>query len=226
MDWVILAATVAIALAVVVSAWSTWHLSRDNRALLKAGTEPEVVAYLELERPSGYLVNLVLENVGQGPARDVKYFVEADPKDFAAHGVEMVPVGTLRKIASLLPQGGRRERLMGLGSRLYEDEEKGRLEPFRVKISYSNLRGMLVEPKEFALDISELGGETYGTHPTERLAKSVEKIARSVGHVTNRGNRLRVETITTAERRAEEKERRARPEKEAATDGGDEAKAK
>lgn len=217
MDWVIVAATVVIAFSAAVSAWLTWRLSQDNRTLLKAGTEPEVVAYLAPDPRSGFLLDLVLENVGQGPACDVEYFVDADPADFAKHKVEYVQARTSRKIKSLLPQGARVSRFIGVGNLLYSEDEEARLQPFRVEVWYSNLRGARVGPKEYALDIAELGGSAQIEPSEERLAKSMEKIEKHIGHFASGFKRLRVETITTAERRARDEERRARWEEESAT---------
>ena len=222
MDGVIVAATVFIAISAGVSAWSTWRLAKDNRRLLKAGTEPEVVAYLGLDQQSGFLVNLVLENVGQGPACDVEYFVNADPQDFADHKVRHVEAGATRKVRSLLPQGERVERFMGVGNRLYNEEEGTRLRPFRVTVSYSNLRGVRVDPKEYPLDITELRGALMHSPAEERIADSVEKIEKHLEHFGSGFRRLQVETITTAERRAEDDERRARWEEKSATSDKDE----
>ena len=176
MDWVIVAATVVIAFSAAVSAWLTWRLSRDNRALLKAGTEPEVVAYLAPDPRSGFLVDLVLENVGQGPACDVEYFVDADSADFAKYEVTYVPARTSRKIKSLLPQGERVARLMGVGNHLYSEEKESRLQPFRVRVWYSNLRGVRIGPKEYAIDIAELGGAAQTDPGDARISQSLEKI--------------------------------------------------
>ena len=222
MDWVIVAATVVIACSAVASLWITWRLSEDNRALRRAGTGTEVVAYLGLDQQSGFLVNLVLENVGQGPACDVEYFVEADPQDFAVHKVKSVPARTTRKIRSLLPQGERVERFMGVGNRLYSEDEEARLRPFLVRMSYSNLQGMHIGPKEYPLDVAELGGALMNSPAEERMADSVKKIEQHLGHFSSGFKRLRVETITTAERRAEDEEWRARWEEESATSDKDE----
>ena len=216
MDWVIVAATVVIACSALASLWLTWRLSQDNRALRRVGTEPEVVAYLGLDPRSGFLVNLVLENVGQGPACDVEFFVDADPKDFADHEVMYVTAGTTRKVRSLLPQAERVERLMGVENRLFSEDEEARLQPFRVEVSYSNLRGVPIGPREYVLDIAELGGAVQSTPTERRLADSLERIERHLGHFSTGFHRLRVETITTAELRAEE-ERRARWREESAT---------
>ena len=183
MDWVIVAATVVIACSAAVSAWLTWRLSQDNRTLLKAGTEPEVVAYLAPDPRSGFLVDVVLENVGQGPACDVEYFVDADPEDFAKHKVVYVQARTSRKIKSLLPQGERVARFLGVGNALYSEDAEARLQPFCVRVWYSNLRGVRLGPKEYPLDIAELGGSAQIEPSEERLAKSMENVARHLGQV-------------------------------------------
>ncbi len=176
-DWVIVAATVVIAVSALASLWLNWRLTQDNRALRKAGTEPVVVAYLEIKRLSAaYLIYLALENVGQGPALDVEYFVDADPQDFAAHGVLKVPVRTQRKVASLLPQGGRIERFMGGSTTLLGDSEEAGLQPFRVRVSYTNLRGVAAESKEYPQDISEVREVVEVVPSDERIAKALEKI--------------------------------------------------
>ncbi|MDE2933842.1 MAG: hypothetical protein OXS47_08235 [Chloroflexota bacterium] len=222
MDWVIVAATVVIALSALASLWLNWRLTQDNRTLRKAGTEPEVVAYLEPEQRSGILLDLVLENVGQGPACDVEYFVDADPEDFARHEVKYVPARTSRKIRSLLPQGERVARFMGVGHRLYSDDEQARLQPFGVSVWYSNLRGERFGPKEFALDVAEFGGSVRFEPSEERLAKSLESIERHIGSFARGSKRLRVETITTAERRAEDEAFLAQMKADAADEVGEE----
>ena len=191
MEWVIVAATVVIAFSALASLWLTWRLSQDNRALRRAGTEPEVVAYLGIDPRSGFLVSLVLENVGQGPACDVEFFVEADPQDFADHEVRYVTAGTTQKIRSLLTQGERVERLLGVGNRLFSEDEAKRLQPFRVDVWYSNLRDVRIGPKEYLLDIAELGGATQSTPTDKRLADSLEKIERHLRHLGSGFNRAR-----------------------------------
>ncbi len=207
MDWVIVAATMVIAVSAVASFCVTWRLSQDSRALRKAGTEPEVVAYLAPDPRSGFFINLVLENVGQGPACDVEYFVDADPEDFAKREVRNVAAGVTRKISSLLPQGERVERMLGVGNRLYGKDEDARLRPFRVEVCYSNLRGVRAGPKEYVLDIAEFGGSAEITPAEKRIADSLEKIQTQLGHLSSGFNRLHVETTTTAERQAAERER-------------------
>ena len=198
-------ATAIIAFSAVITTLLTWNLARDNRALRKAGTEPEVVAYLDIDARSGSLVMLVLENVGQGPACDVEFFVDADPKDFSAHEVMNVPARVHTKIARLIPQGGRRERMLALGSTLVKEGDA--LRPFSVEVSYANLRGASDDPRVYELDVSELGGALARKLPEQSIADSLAKIEKHLGNYGSEMARLRVETSTVAEQQAAEKAR-------------------
>ena len=205
MDWVIVAATVVIAFSAVASLWLNWRLSQDNRALRKAGTEPEVVAYLDIDARSGSLVMLVLENIGQGPACDVELCVDADPKDFADHGIEHVWAGKPQKMTSLLPQGRRIERMMAQGFELLKKNDP--LPPFTVKVTYTDLRGGPRGPGAYRLSVSELDGALARTSTEERMANSLAKIEKHLGNYGSEMARLPVETSTAAERQAAEKAR-------------------
>ena len=81
-------ATVVIAFSAVFTAIVTRMLARENRLLRKAGTEPKVVAYLtpELGRHVP-LINLNVANIGQGPAQNVVYSIDAEENDFEEYNV-------------------------------------------------------------------------------------------------------------------------------------------
>ena len=70
-------ATLVIAMSAVVTTILTRKLARENELLRKAGTEPEVIAYLESGFRSGF-TNFVLSNVGRSPARNVKFRIQSD----------------------------------------------------------------------------------------------------------------------------------------------------
>ena len=214
MDWVIVAATVVIAVSALASLGVTWRLSEDNRALRKAGTEPEVVAYLGLDPTAPSLINLVLENVGQGPACDVEFFVDAEPEDFSERGVRFVTARSRQRVG-LLPQGQRIERMMAPGWDLMKEDNP--LPPFRVELTYANLRGTRFGPLVSEhLDVSQFEGALADRPPDERVADAVEKIEKHLGHFGSGFKRLRVETITTADRQKRDAQRRAQWDREAA----------
>lgn len=222
MDWVIVAATVVIAVSAIASLWLNWRLSQDNRALRKAGTEPEVVAYLAPLGKYRAFFHLVLENVGQGPARDVELFVDAKPSDFDGFDVQDVVPGMRRKVRSLLPQGERVEVMMGVHHKLSKDEGKDVLPAFYVEVTYTNLRGVAITPRRHKIDVSEFSGRFLVSAPEVEVADAVKKIEKHLGHFATGFNRLHVETITAAEQRAEDEAFLASRGKPAAIEAEDE----
>ena len=88
-DLISAVATVVIAVSVIITAFLTYALANENRLMRKSGTEPKVVAYLKLDPYRTYVVNFVLANVGQGPARDVEFTFQADESDFRDHDVKI-----------------------------------------------------------------------------------------------------------------------------------------
>src|SRR5689334_4751578 len=102
-DQLVLWSTVASGLGAVASAFAamvvmvlTRTLARDNRLLRKAGTEPEVVAYLLPDQRHINILNLVVANVGRGPARNVEL-------EFIGDFTELQKLGASRLTKSKLP---------------------------------------------------------------------------------------------------------------------------
>ena len=194
-----------IAISASVSAWLTWRLSKDNRALLKAGTDPVVVAYLARTGRYGAFFQLVLENIGQGPAQDVEIFVDASPPDFAGFNLREIAPGTRRKVRSLLPQGERVELMMAVQQELFKDKGENVLPPFDVAVTYTNLRGVTSTGQRHLIDVSEFSGSSSFSSPEEETANAVKKIERHLEGIASGFKRLHVETITTADREARER---------------------
>jgi hypothetical protein len=77
----LIAAFAALILAVLTSEYvnATQELVRETTALRRVETDPDVVAYLEQERRWTGIVEMVIRNVGRGPAWGVSF---PDPPDF------------------------------------------------------------------------------------------------------------------------------------------------
>src|SRR4051794_36679908 len=74
------------AMTAVVVACLTIFLWRENRLLRKAGTDPEVVAYLIPGKRHLHMLMLVVTNVGRGAARNVSLEFMEDMSDFRKKG--------------------------------------------------------------------------------------------------------------------------------------------
>lgn len=200
MDWVTVAATIVIALAAVTSAWITWRLSQDNRALRQAGTEPNVVAYLRTGARHGF-PEFVVANVGEGPAFNVTIRFVVDAAEFARKNVKQ-QANVDQAIAAVLPQGEKHVRFFA-GLEVFGDSP---LEPFDVSVRSENSRGTVAEDS-FQLDVSHfMGYATIRTMTEHDIAKTLESMQRDFSQLTTGFRRLHVETITTAERQETERQ--------------------
>jgi hypothetical protein len=112
-DHVTLLAGVVSALTAIVVASLTFTLAIENRRLRKAGTEPEVVAYLLPDQRHLHMLNLVVANVGRGPARNVELeFIGDDLDTLHKRGASLL-ARTRLPILSVLPQDERFVQLFG-----------------------------------------------------------------------------------------------------------------
>jgi hypothetical protein len=192
--------TIVLTITTMVYAWLTAILAKENRLLRKAGTEPQVVAYLSPHpRISGPL-QFILANVGQGPAFNVRFRVVSGGQDFDSHQARLpqpnIPL-------TVIPQGERYDTFFGMGWDMFAEP---RLLPFSVEVTYRDLKKH-EHVETFQIDVGQFDGRmTIGDHPEEELVKAAKEIASEMQKWTSRS--LPVETVTQRERRREQQEQR------------------
>ena len=195
------AVTAAATVVIAVMACLTWRvtrtLARENRLLRKAGTEPKVVAYFTIPPLYRIFWNLVLANVGQGPARNVSFKFDADEGDFEAHDVALRN-SVNRTAISFLPQGESICVYFGRGPQLLKEP---RLRPFGVIIEYDDMNGRH-RCERCELDVAQFEGLTIiGTPPEKEIADALKDIEKHINHFASGLKRLKVETITAEDAR-------------------------
>lgn len=199
---VIAIATIVMAITAVFTTILTFGLFRENRFLRKAGTEPEVIAYLMLDPRFSTMINFALINIGQGPAKNVAFSIEADEADFKSHNVKL-SIKMNRVPISLLPQGEKITTFFGSGHESYAEP---RLSPFTVKVQFENIKGQK-RSSSSVLDVSQFDGMgTLGSPAEHEIAESLKKIAIYLNSFRVNSGRLQVETITTDQARKERDE--------------------
>lgn len=186
-------ATVVIAVMAIVTGALTYALIRENRILRKAGTEPNVVAYLTTHARRPTMTNFVLANIGEGAARNLRFRFEADEQDFASHKVRLNN-SCDRAAIGVLPQGEKIEAFFG-GHELYLNSK---LKPFRVVIEYEDIKGRR-RISTHSLDVSQFDGfSILGESAEHDIAEALKKIEQHFNHLSNGTSRLRVETVSGA----------------------------
>lgn len=189
--------TVVLAFSTIGLAYLTGMLAVETRRLRRAGTEPELVAYLLPDRRHKTIVNFEIANIGQGAAREIQFRFIADAEDFVRHEVRLAAEDKARRIA-VLPQGERLSTLFAQGFELFKDTP---LKPFTVAVRHRASK----KEELFHLDVSDFKGLiTVGVPADHEMAEALKKMERTLDNWSSGFKRLKVESISTAE----EEERR------------------
>lgn len=171
----------------------TLFLLLENRTLRKAGSTPELVAYLS-PHPDGHGgIEFVLANVGSGPAFDVTFSLEYDDADFEAHDV-MVLNDRDRMPISVIPQDAQQRALFGISFVLYGNtngKSIGPLKPFKVLINYSDIFGRK-QVRERTIDIRQFAGlhGLLAKSNAYKAAQSLESIDKHLASLSKQAARF------------------------------------
>jgi hypothetical protein len=195
----LLAAAVSAFMALVV-ACLTAALANDNRRLRKAGTEPEVVAYLLPDQRHLNMLNLVVANVGRGPARNVVLEFIGDLDTLQKRGARLLTRSKL-PILSVLPQDERFVQLFGNCLDLFDGDQAP--PDFTIKVSFQTSSGAPKSTTSRA-SISDFLGVSRGHSPEHETAEALKQIAKTV-EGWGGFSRLKVETVTAGEVAREQK---------------------
>jgi hypothetical protein len=196
----------------VLAATTFWY-ARLTRSLVKAGTEPQVIAYLIPDTRHINLIHFVISNVGRGPAYNVSFEIVSGGDDLLEHQARLnesvAPLG-------ILPQDEKIQMFFGMAFTLLKEP---RLKPVEVRVTYSNSRGKKRNEK-FRLDVYQfVGMGKVGKEPEEEIADALKSIE---SHISRWNlQRLKVETITTKEQEERDEELREEWEKSRKKDEGE-----
>jgi len=199
-DQLTLLATVASGVGAVVSAVAafivmalTKTLATDNRLLRKAGTEPEVVAYLLPDERHINILNLVVANVGRGPARNIELEFIGDRELLQKQGARLLQKPKL-PILPWLPQDERFVQIFGNAFDLLDGVPPPE---FKIQARFEDTTGKQ-RTTVSRINIAEFDGLSRIQGPEHEIAGALKLIAKTV-EGWNGFTRLKVETISAAE---------------------------
>ena len=152
---------------------ATKLLADESRRLREDAKKPQMSAKLKPLAEHGDFVQLVLNNLGQGAALNVKFRLEGDEEDFKSH--EMTSVrGGLSPI-NFMSQGESDICELGAGRTLFADPP---MKPFSVVINYEDVDGQSYE-KRIVLDVKQFDGLAWsGASVAWRQMEALEGIAK------------------------------------------------
>jgi hypothetical protein len=212
--------TVVVAVATVFYAVLTWRLVKETERMRAAQTDPHVAVRIEPSDVWINLVMLVIENVGAGPAYDVKLSVTPD---FTTANKQ--PLSELGMFKYGLPYMAPGQRVSHFLTSVTEDmpeleKADGRYR-FTITARYRTAGGAQQE-SDYPIDFMQLIGlSTIGEPPLRDINKQLEKLAHSLAHIEGGFGRMKVDVYTETDRAEAKKEflerrKRAIAEREAA----------
>lgn len=150
------AAAVVIAFLAFGTLWLNRRLAADNRRLVGAQMDPEVVVYVaqEMSESKEEHVYAIIENVGRGPAQNVSAELDAPGDTFSEFKFNRLLARAEGRTFGVrfLPQGDRAK--LFLRNRMLEGVA-GKAPPFDVKLRYESLRGQRYK-KSYELDLERV----------------------------------------------------------------------
>ena len=183
--------SLVVACATVFYAVLTYRLVDETRRMREVQTEPALVVSIEPSEHWINFINLVIANVGEGPARDITLRATPDFQRFAGryvsalgmfkHGIKHLSPG--QRITVFLTSMV--DAVHGTSSDL------GHLN-FEISASYRSPDGRVIDDS-FPIHFDSLEGMgNIGTPPLIDIAQSIEKIQRDVQHVVSGFRKLEV----------------------------------
>lgn len=180
-----------VAVSTVCYVVLTWRLVEEQRALRRAETEPQVSVYVENSPRAFIIFDLVIANIGRGPAYDVKLSMIGE--DWMIQEREKLSAtGPFKHGIAYLAPGQALRFFVGTGPEIYKTGRHS----FSVRAVY---RDAMQQQKEEDFVVSFLhfwDWTTVGEDPALRVAKSLEAVAELAKRLGHHRGRLIVELMT------------------------------
>lgn len=160
-----------VALSTVVYALLTWSLVSETKRMRKAQTDPFVSVISEPGEQWINLIDLVIKNIGLGPAYDVQFTVTPDFQYARGMYLSNVPV-----IKNGIPYLAPDQQIRFLLTEILEDYQDKITKPFNIAVTYKNFNKELQEAT-FIIDFSVWDELAVGPSDIHQIAESVKKIA-------------------------------------------------
>jgi len=209
-----------VALSTVVYAALTWKLVAETRKMREAQTEPKVSVFVELNDQLFAGVDLVIRNVGQGPAYNIHFAFQGDPAAFADdRPLDQLPL-IKNGLSYLAPN--QTFRFM-LGVLVGQQFERAMRSPWRFDVTYSGEAGRS-RRDSYTVDFSQFAQlRVGGRSPLHKIERHLEVLQRDVHHLATGSSKLRVITQTEQVARRELEEFENEQSSHSAADGDDRA---
>jgi hypothetical protein len=190
-----------VAIATVVYAILTWRLVSETRKLREAQTEPKVFISIQPREEWISLIDLVIQNIGFGPAYDINF--EICPDFEYANGKFLSDLGLVKNGLNHLAPA---QKLEFFFTSLVENFEEKTRTPIEIRVTYQNALGNAYEDT-YLIDFSSLIGLTQlGKPPMHSIADDIKQIKEDIKHLSSGISRMKVIVYTEKDIQRKERE--------------------
>lgn len=167
-----------VAITTVVYAILTWKLVSETKKMRKSQTEPHVSVNIQPKEESIYFIEMIVENIGLGPAYNVKF--EVDPDFEYEKGKFLSNLGFVKNGLKYFAPN---QKLKFFLTSVAEDFEEKTKKPFKINISYEDNTGEIHEDK-YPINFSELRGlRQLGEPPLEKIAENIKNMHNDINQL-------------------------------------------
>jgi len=175
-----------IAIATIVYAVLTWRLVSETIKMREAQTEPKVSVTIQPREEYINFIDMVIQNIGLGPAYDVKFKV--DPDFEYAEGKFLSELGFMKNgLGYLAPN----QKLQFFLTSMTENFEEKTKKHFEIRVTYKNSGDKKYEDI-YTIDFSQLIGLSQLKPPLYKIAENIEKIQKDIQNLATDFSRLKV----------------------------------
>ena len=190
-----------VATATIVYAILTWRLVSETQKMREVQTEPKISVIAQSREEWIGWIDMIIQNIGLGPAYDIKFEIEPDDKKFDGRLVSEYGF-----IKNGLKYFGPNQKLQLFFTSLTEKYEELIKLSFEIKVSYQNSAGNSYEDI-YVIDFSQFDGlNQLGKPPLHEIAKNIEKIQKDIGHISTGFHRMKVIMYTKEDMEEERKQ--------------------
>jgi len=198
-----------VAFSTVVYAILTWQLVKENRKIRETQTEPVISIFIVQSEQWINLIDLVVRNIGLGPAYNLEFSVE--PDFVYEKGRKLSEINFIKNGIQYLPP---HQEIRFFLTSLVEDYQTKKETPFKISVIYENYSKKKYK-QEYPIDFSIWDGLFFiGKNSLVKISDSLENIKKDLHNLTTGFNKMEIISYAKEDlEREEEKHREWRQER-------------
>jgi hypothetical protein len=163
--------------ATVFYAILTWAIVTETKKLRKVETDPLVAIYIEHDERWIQCIDLVVKNIGKGPAYAISFNIEPDFLMDASRNKYLSDISFMKEI-KYLPPGNSLKTFLAMAPDVLERDSKERA--FKISVSYKG-KDEQEHEETYNIDFELLTGkERIGEHPLVKISKEIEGVSSEI----------------------------------------------